>query len=125
MSRISAPQAIPSVPKNYEYIGCYHVDLDQNFVDGPQERGFSLNTCAIACHQFQYFAIQNGGWCACSTDYGCPEEKYPLIAESNCENGGLDGDDWANAVYLNELWESPEDVVGEPDFVDDSMDSDD
>lgn len=70
---------------NSRYIGCYKDDTSKRALPyGPHDYGYTPESCAIACKDYKYFGLQNGGWCCCeneledATRYGpstdCPEE---------------------------------------------------
>jgi hypothetical protein len=66
---------IPSPPSTIDgvlYQGCYRDDGDRDFCCGPQEYGYTIESCRLACARFPFFALQNNGWCSCAFDYGTP-----------------------------------------------------
>ena len=63
-----------------------------------RSRRDAIERCAAACMKRNYkaFAVQHGGWCACSP-YG--HKTYAKYGKSNKCRGGKGGP-WANDVYL-------------------------
>jgi hypothetical protein len=98
-------------PQNY--LACHRDDGNRDFGFGPQEYGFNQITCREACHEYPYFALQNGGWCSCDFSFGNPEDAYPVIDDEECGQADLDGNrmggGWANAVYVNNMYEPESD----------------
>eukprot|EP01083_Nonionella_stella_P210507 762033_1 len=54
-----------------EYVGCYTDFRGSAFPDGPHVTYMGtmvLRSCSTACLGYDYFGLQNGGWCACGDD---------------------------------------------------------
>ena len=81
------------------YIGCYKDDANRDFKDGPKRYGFKPLTCAAACKDYTYFALQNGGYCSCGDAYAT-EAKYIKGPDSECnQRFPHGGGPWRNAVF--------------------------
>ena len=63
----------------FAWLGCYKDDGDRDLGQGPKDYGFDPETCADACADFDYFALQANGWCNCGNDYGDPADVYPRL----------------------------------------------
>ena len=80
------------------YIGCYQDDRSRDFNYGPREYGYDVDTCRAACTSYEYFALQNDGWCSCDNSYSTPPSQYPRRADRDCGKTRKGGG-WANAVF--------------------------
>ncbi len=92
------------------YYGCYQDDAARDFDYGPQEYGYTPETCRDACSDYTFFALQDGGWCSCDMSFGSPSDTYPRIEDSACEKDGESkyfGGAWANAVFSNNRYVEP------------------
>jgi hypothetical protein len=90
---------------DFTYIGCYSDDGNRDFDFGPQEYGYDQASCREACDAYQFFALQNNGWCSCDNSYGTPSNVYTLQDDNGCNSGGVPlGGAWLNAVHKNNLW---------------------
>lgn len=67
----------------------------------------AINKCQqlAASRRHKFFAIQDGGWCATSSDAGYTYKKYGEI--NKCSNGK--GGPWANNVYKLNTFNIPQD----------------
>merc|ERR1712072_986113 len=91
-----------SAPKSQRYLGCYQDNGPRDFRYGPKRYGYRANTCAAACKQYTYVALQNGGWCSCDNNYSTPSRNYPKKPTNQCNKGFTGGGGgWRNAVYTN------------------------
>ena len=73
---------------------------DSRLVGPYQRRKDSIEKCyeAAKAKGYQYFAVQNGGWCASSANAESTYKKYG--SSGACRNGK--GGGWANDVYMIE-----------------------
>lgn len=67
------------------WVGCYADDYYHDLDFGPQATGYNTRTCAEACQDFRYMALQNGGWCSCG-DHFSTSAQYLVAADSECGN---------------------------------------
>merc|ERR550514_821484 len=75
---------------------------------GPREYGFDANTCAAACSDYHYFALQDNGWCVCGNAYGT-EPQYAQVDDSQCGGIASNGRGWRNSIYENTSYDYSED----------------
>ena len=68
--------------------------------DGPRKYGYDQKTCHEACQGYQYFALQNGGWCVCGDAYST-QSQYEKKPDSEC--GGIRG---LGGQYRNSIYKS-------------------
>ena len=66
--------------------------------------GYDKHSCQIACPQYKYFALQNGGTCRCDNTYSTPANQYPKVADSEC---GTNGGYARNMVYEHSSGKKP------------------
>jgi len=91
-----------------EFIGCYRDDGSRDLQEGPRQYGYTSESCKQTCSEYNYFALQNNGWCVCGNEYAT-EPQYSRVGNSQCgsvcagENGlspaRYCGAGWRNAVY--------------------------
>ena len=95
----NAPLPIPPSVHMRGYMGCYKDDDHRDLQDRPKLYGFTVDTCAKACEDYLYFALQNGGHCMCGNAYAT-EAKYAKRPDSECNKGfKRGGGSWRNAVF--------------------------
>jgi hypothetical protein len=82
----------------WELLGCFQDDVNRDFDYGPKRGGYDPDSCQAACADYEYFALQDNGWCQCDNSFSTPASSYPEIADSRCGSEGLGGS-WANNVY--------------------------
>lgn len=103
----AADGQLTSPARGLEYVGCYVDDGSRDLQDGPMRYGYTSETCYAACSGYNYFALQNNGWCVCGNAYGT-ESQYRSVGDNEC-GGNCAGDDqlcgagWRNAVYSTGL----------------------
>jgi hypothetical protein len=78
-------------------IGCFVDDYYRDLEDGPVAYGYNADTCLAACSSFLYFALQDGGQCACGNSYSTAK-KYYEVDVSQCGEDGL-GRKSRNMIY--------------------------
>jgi len=81
---------------SFTYLGCFIDDSDRDLDALILGYGHNPESCSDACHNYGYFALQNGGWCVCDNAYST-EDKYHQADDSECGSGA--GGAWRNAVY--------------------------
>jgi len=101
------PPAAPAAPA-MKYIGCFKDDGNRDLQEGPMNYGYTSESCKQACSNYDYFALQNGGWCVCGNEYST-EAQYSQVGDGECGavcagEGDLSPDrycgaGWRNAVY--------------------------
>ena len=102
-------------PPAYETLGCFKdapnraiptLERIESILDGRyKSRQNPIEKCynAALARGYKVFALQDGGWCASSSDASETYDKYG--ASSDCKADGLGGS-WANQVYqINGLWD--------------------
>ena len=72
----------------YSYIGCYSDTTTRALRYGPHEFGYDIDSCSIACANYEYFALQNNGWCCCDNDY---DHAVMYGTATNCPDSRLGG----------------------------------
>eukprot|EP00746_Dinoflagellata_sp_MGD_P159651 gnl/MRDRNA2_/MRDRNA2_86741_c0_seq1.p1 gnl/MRDRNA2_/MRDRNA2_86741_c0~~gnl/MRDRNA2_/MRDRNA2_86741_c0_seq1.p1 ORF type:complete len:2020 (+),score=274.95 gnl/MRDRNA2_/MRDRNA2_86741_c0_seq1:417-6062(+) len=83
-------------PHKTMYVGCYQDDRSRDFKNGPKRYGYQTHdkygeyftnhttaTCRQFCMDYDYFALQEGGFCMCSMDY-YRFWKYKKVPDSLC-----------------------------------------
>jgi hypothetical protein len=65
------------------WVGCYMEDADHDLDGGPHEYGYGPETCAIACRNYTYMALQSNGWCSCGNSYAT-QAQYRATPSSEC-----------------------------------------
>lgn len=91
-------------PPTHSYVGCYSDDAHRDLQDGPKQYGYTAGTCAAACKNYKYSALQNGGWCVCGNKYAS-EAKYTKRSDTECNQGFVQGGGpWRNAVFKLTAW---------------------
>jgi hypothetical protein len=85
------------------YVGCYVDDSDRDLQEGPMAYGYTMDSCAAACINYNFFALQNNGWCVCGNAYGTESQYVEAAGECGApcagESSGHCGAGWRNAVY--------------------------
>jgi len=95
------PQPVELQP--YSYIGCFVDDGSRDLQEGPMQYGYTSVTCNQACDDYDFFALQNNGWCVCGNAYNT-ESQYGQVDNAQC-GGNCANDDqlcgagWRNAIY--------------------------
>ena len=84
--------------KNPPYIGCFSDDGNRDLSDGPKKYGYDQSTCNEACKNYNYFALQAGGWCACGDSYG-NKPQYKQKYDKECGGPRGMGKGWRNSIY--------------------------
>ncbi len=72
----------------FTYIGCFVDDeSDRDMVAGPagMNPGFTPFSCAKACEDYTYFAIQDGDRCRCGQQFQ-RKGKYTKVSDSECNS---------------------------------------
>jgi predicted RND superfamily exporter protein len=85
-------------PHKTVYVGCYRDDRSRDFKEGPRRYGWqthskygeyfsnhTTSTCRQFCKDYDYFALQQSGYCMCSNDY-YRYWKYSIRPDSECGN---------------------------------------
>lgn len=86
------------------YIGCFVDDANRDLQQGPRHYGHTTETCQAECAGYNYYSLQNNGWCACGNTYS-RAGPYHQVPDSECgnpcatETSGRCGAGWRNAVY--------------------------
>jgi len=105
-------------------LGCFtDIATDRDLRFGPQQPGYTLESCSDACVMFQYVSLQNGGTCFCDNAYSGADQnqphyqgKYPQVLDSECSGNDWTGGPLRNAIYGNDKFESskqlPDNYVG-------------
>ena len=78
----------------YDYIGCFKDAKERDFKFGPKNYGYTKDTCAKACKDNVYFALQNDGLCFCNNN----PPRYEKKEETECGEKGMGGE-MRNSVY--------------------------
>ncbi|CAJ1458005.1 unnamed protein product [Effrenium voratum] len=89
------------------WVGCYVDDAFHDLDYGPQAYGYTTSTCAEACQDFTYMALQSG-WCSCGDSFAT-SASYTSVGVEECGSlcAGEEllqpprycGSDWRNAIY--------------------------
>ena len=90
-----APTPAPTPCPATERLGSFRDTGHRAFRYGPHNYGYNENSCRNACRDYNYFALQAGGWCCCENDWG-HATRYG--STGNCYPNGAG---WCNAVYSN------------------------
>ncbi|KAJ4292884.1 hypothetical protein N0V88_005544 [Collariella sp. IMI 366227] len=74
----SLAQAMPALG-DFKYQGCYSDHNDNRSLTGPVNRNdkMTLQKCAIACKDYQWFGVEYGTQCFCGTSLASTAEKRP------------------------------------------------
>jgi len=75
------------------YIGSWMDSSSRAFAHGPKQYGYDAASCRVACKEYKWIALQDGGWCSCSNDW-VSVSKYGK-AKRCWPNGGP----YCNAVF--------------------------
>ena len=78
----------------YTAVGQYADTNNRALRYGPQQYGYTPDTCHSICITYTYFALQHNGWCSCDNDWSHIIKYGP----SSC---GPYGGAWCNYVYQN------------------------
>merc|ERR1719238_2020925 len=98
----------PQSNSNWAYLGCYSDNGGRDFKHGPRTYGYDANRCRGECTQYQFFALQDGGWCQCDNSYATPSYVYRKKPDYECNKGGTGrGGGWRNAVYTTQPSRTP------------------
>jgi hypothetical protein len=95
--------SVPEPERLYSYVGCFTDNSRRDLESGPMAYGYTSVTCNQACSAYNYFALQNNGWCVCGDAYAT-QAAYRQVADDDCGSNCV-GDDqrcgagWRNAVF--------------------------
>jgi len=84
-----ASESTDSASDSFTSLGCYADNADNRALPfGLQAIGYDITSCSIACSDFDYFALQNGGQCFCTKNLAMAQQYGP---STGCPSDGLGG----------------------------------
>ncbi|KAK3245479.1 hypothetical protein CYMTET_44953 [Cymbomonas tetramitiformis] len=87
LSSLPSPTAVHV--GGYDFVGCSGADNIPDFCCGPRTRGHTVATCAAACAEYEFFALQpTSGWCACNGSYAS-ESSHHDETDPQCTSSSL------------------------------------
>jgi hypothetical protein len=93
-------------PHDQDYLGCFADATLKDFEVEVASRHdmLSLSMCEQLCMDYEYYAIQRGMNCFCSTEYPAYEQVDETFCDTPCtdtNDTGSCGGIWFNSVYRN------------------------
>lgn len=89
----------------FAFVGCFIDDADRDLKHGPRDYGYTTASCAEACDEFTFFALQANGYCMCGNAHSTKGEVYFKVDDDECggpclnEAVGRCGANYRNAIY--------------------------
>eukprot|EP01083_Nonionella_stella_P121267 364276_1 len=84
----------------YKWIGCYRDTSNRALTEGPQNWGYTIQTCYQACEGYKYFALQaeSGSaesWCSCENK----RSRATMYGKSHVCKEDHTGGVWGNDIF--------------------------
>jgi hypothetical protein len=93
------------VEQKTRYIGCFGDNTEDRDLDGlfatlaDKKHSGSVHKCALFCHDYFYYGLQNGGECLCGNQFGLYGKADESKCDKTCSDGNPCGGENHNSIY--------------------------